>query len=204
MSLYPIQSMGIEAHCSDLIVDPDDPEVIHFLSVCGYQITVKGIVANLLERYSGVCVAVDGEEYDVVCSDMGYRVLLKRLPSGLAHALILPKSAVPGHKDDKGQNRFSIVTQGKEDIPILFFRHLDEKTDIPIDPSWVRWLWRTFQKEKWLNKLRTIAGDFKGYHFEFHPARLQELISGAIKEGVPEIIDCMAWKGGNYGNGDIP
>jgi hypothetical protein len=203
MPIYPIHSMGIEAHCSDLIVDPSDPEVIYFLSVCGYQITVKGIVANLLE-YSGACIEIEGKEYDLACSDMGYKVLMKRLPSGLSHALIFPKSTLPGQRDDRDKNRFSLITQDKKDIPILFFRHLYEKIEIPIDPSWMRWLWKTFQKEKWLHKLRTLVGDFKGYHSEFHPARLHELISKAIKEKVPEIIDCMAWKGGNDGNGDIP
>lgn len=201
MSLHPIHSMGIEAHCSDLIVDPHDPEVIYFLSVCGYQVTVKGIVANLLES-SGACIDIEGEEHDLSCSDMGYKVLLKRLPSGLAHALIFPKSALPG-QEAKNENQFTIVTREKADIPILFFRHLDEKTDIPIDPSWVRWLWKAFQKEKWLTRLRTLAGEFKGYHFDFHPARLHELISAAIKARVPEIVECMDWKGANDGNGDI-
>ena len=202
MSLYPIHSLGIEAHCSDLIVDPKDPEVIYLLSVCGYQITAKGIVANLL-AHSGACIEIEGEEYDLACSDMGYKILMKRLPSGLAHALVIPKSALPGRKEDREQNEFSLITQDKKDIPILFFRHLDEQIDIPIDPSWVRWLWKTFQKEKWLHKLRTLVGDFKGYHFNFHPARLHELISAAIKARVPEIVECMDWKGANDGNGDI-
>ena len=203
MSLYLIRSMGIEAHCSDLIVDPDDPEVIHFLSVCGHQITVKGIVANLLQ-YSGATISIQGKERDLVCSDMGYKVLMKRLPSGLAHALVFPKATLPGHSDDKNKNRFSIITPDKAQIPILFFRHLDKKIDIPIDPSWVRWLWKTFRKQKWLIKLKTLAGDFKGYHFEFQPARIHELISEALKEGIPEVTECLAWKGGHDGNGDFP
>lgn len=196
MALYTIHTMGIQAYCSDLIVDPDDSEIIHFLSVCGYQITVKGIIANLLKDY-GASIEIEGVKHELACSDMGYKVLRKKLPSGLAHALLIPKSAIPGHKDDKNINSFSIITWDKKDIPILFFRHLDEKTDIPIDPSWVRWLWKTFQREKWLFKLKTLAGDFKGYHFDFHPARLHELISEAIREKVPEIVKCLTWKGGN-------
>jgi hypothetical protein len=81
--------MGIQAHCSDPIVDPIDPEIIHFLSVCGYQITVKGIVANLLGRFNGATIEIEGEEYDLICSGMGYKVLIKKLPSGLAHALLI-------------------------------------------------------------------------------------------------------------------
>jgi DNA-directed RNA polymerase subunit RPC12/RpoP len=201
MPLYPIYTMGIQAHCSDLIIDPTDPEIVHFLSICGYQITVKGIIANLLE-HCGAIIEIDGEEHDLICSGMGYRVLVKKLPSGLAHAMIIPKPALPGYQDDKNQTRFSIITREKKDIPILFFRHLDEKTEIPIDPSWVRWLWRTFQKEKWLFKLKTLAGDFKGYLFDYHEARLHELISDAIKNKTPEIIECMTWKGVNDGSND--
>ena len=202
MALYPIHTMGIQAHCSDLIVDPDDPEIIHFLSVCGYQVTVKGIIANLLERYSGACIEIEGEEYDLTCSNMGYRALVKKLPSGLAHALLIPKSSLPGYRDGKNQNRFSIITRDRKDIPILFFRHFDEKTEIPIDPSWGHWLWKTFQREKWLFKLKTLVGDFKGYHFEWHPERLHELISEALREKTPEIFKCMTWKGASDGNSD--
>jgi len=202
MALYTIHTMGIQAYCSDLIVDPTDSEIIHFLSVCGYQVTVKGIIANLLERYCGACIEIDGAEHDLACSDMGYKVLIKKLPSGLAHALLIPKPAIPGHKDDKNKNQFSIITRDKREIPILFFRHLDEKTEIPIDPSWVRWLWKTFQREKWLFKLKTLVGDFKGYLFDYHQARLHELISEAIRGKAPEIVKCMTWKGDNDGNSD--
>jgi len=201
MALYTIHTMGIQAHCSDLIVDPTDSEIIHFLSICGYQVTVKGIIANLLES-CGASIEIDGAKHDIACSDIGYKVLIKKLPSGLAHALLIPKPALPGYKDDKNKNQFFIITQDRKEIPILFFRHLDEKTEVPMDPSWVRWLWKTFQKEKWLFKLKTLVGDFKGYQFDFHPARLHELISEAIREKAPEIVKCMTWKGDNDGSND--
>ena len=51
MKLYPIHIAGINAYCSDLITDYQDQEIVYFLSVCGYQATVKGIIANLLESY---------------------------------------------------------------------------------------------------------------------------------------------------------
>ena len=51
MTLYPIHAMGIQAYCSDLIVDSSDSETVYFMSVAGYQATVKGIIANLLDNY---------------------------------------------------------------------------------------------------------------------------------------------------------
>ena len=51
MKLYPIHATGIRAYCSDLIIDPYDLDTVYFMSICGYQATVKGIIANLLENY---------------------------------------------------------------------------------------------------------------------------------------------------------
>ena len=58
MSLPIINSGGIKAFCSDLIVN--DNNEIYFLSVAGYQTAVKGIIANILE-YTSVRVRIDNE-----------------------------------------------------------------------------------------------------------------------------------------------
>jgi len=201
MTLYPIHTMGIKAWCSDLIIDPQDVETVYFMSICGYQVTVKGIVANLLEN-CGISIEVDGVEHYLVRSDMGYKVQMKKLPSGLVHAVVLPKLALPKNDEEK-QNRFFVITQEDQDVLTLFFRHLDEKTEIPLHPSWAAWLWKTFKKQDdWFIALQTLVGSFKGYLFDFHPAQLHDLISKAIRKKVPEIVKCMTWKGGN-GDGTI-
>ena len=201
MTLYPIHTMGIKAWCSDLIIDPQDMETVYFMSICGYQVTVKGIVANLLEN-CGISIEVDGVEHYLVRSDMGYKVQMKKLPSGLVHAVVLPKLALPKNDEEK-QNRFFIITKEDQDVLTLFFRHLDEKTEIPLHPSWAAWLWTTFQKQDdWLIALHTLVGDFEGHLFDFHPTQLHDLISKAIKKKVPEVVKCMTWKGGN-GDGTI-
>ena len=62
MELYPIFATGIKAFCSDMIIDPYSLEEVYFMSIAGYQTTVKGIIANLLENY-GLSIEVKGEEY---------------------------------------------------------------------------------------------------------------------------------------------
>ena len=62
MNLYPIHAMGIKAYCSDIIVDPYEPDTVYFMSICGYQATVKGVIANLLGKY-GISIEVDGIDY---------------------------------------------------------------------------------------------------------------------------------------------
>ena len=196
MTLYPIHTMGIKAWCSDLIIDPQDLETVYFMSICGYQVTVKGIVANLLEN-CGISIEIDGVEHYLTRSDMGYKVQMKKLPSGLVHAVVLPKLAL-SRNDEEKQNRFFVITKEEQYVLTLFFRHLDEKTEIPLHPTWASWLWKAFKKQDdWFIELQTLVGNFKGYLFDFHPTQLHDLISKAIRKKVPEVVKCMTWKGEN-------
>ena len=195
MTLYPIHAMGIQAYCSDLIVDSSDSETVYYMSIGGYQATVKGIIANLLDNY-GISVEVDGNSHYLTRASFGYKALLKKLPSGLVHAVLFPKLALP-KSDDENQDSFFIMTDERDKVLTLFFRHLDEKTDIPLHPSWASWLWKTFgSQEGWLLAAQTIVGSFEGYYFEFNHENLYDLVSEAIRKRVPEVIDTMRWKGG--------
>ena len=199
MALYPITAAGIRAFCSDIILDPCDLDTVYFMSICGYQATVKGVVANLLEN-NGIRINIEGEAYSLTRSGFGYKTRIKKLPSGLVHAVLFPGAAL-AKKEGERENGFYIFTREMREIPSLFFRHLDAGTDIPLHPSWSNWLWERFEaQDGWLVELKTLAGDFKGYSFAFNPGELQELISEAIKSSVPEVVTCMQWKGGN-GNG---
>ena len=198
MKLYPVNALGIQAYCSDIVIDPHDLNTVYFMSICGYQVTVKGIIANLLENY-GISIEIDRIEYYLVRSSFSYKALLKKLPSGLVHAILFPKLALPKNIEEK-QNNFIIFTEQskREELLSLFYRHLDEKTDIPLHPSWDSWLWQVFkEQEGWLSELKTLAGNYRGYSFEFNPKQLNDLISEAIRKKIPEIIDCMRWKGGD-------
>ena len=196
MELYPITATGIRAYCSDMILDPYDLDTIYFMSICGYQATVKGVIANLLENY-GISINIEGEEYYLTRAGFGYRTQVKKLPSGLVHAVLFPRMALAGN-DKERQNSFYVFTREKSQILSLFFRHLDQETDIPLHPSWSRWLWEEFKKEdRWLVELKTLVGCFKGYSFAFNPKKLHDLVSGAIRNRAPDIIRCMEWKGGN-------
>jgi hypothetical protein len=164
-------------------------------------VTVKGIIANLLED-CGIDIEIDGVDHYLIRSSMGYKVQIKKLPSGLVHAVVIPKLALSKNDDEK-LNSFFVITGKDQDILTLFYRHLDERTEIPLHPSWAAWLWNVFkEQDDWLIELKTLAGDFKGYLFNFHPTQLHDLISEAIRKRVPKVVQCMTWKGGN-GNGRI-
>jgi len=197
MKLYPISSFGIKAYCSDMIVDPDDLETVFFMSICGYQATVKGIVASLIENH-GVSINTEKTEHDLMRSNLTYKIQQKKLPSGRVHALVFPKLALANH-DDEDQNSFFIFTTNGESESLLhlFYRHLDQKTQVPLHPSWKNWLWQTFdQQNNWIMTLRTLVGSYQGYRFSFNSSRLHDLVSKAIKNKDPGVISCMRYKGG--------
>jgi len=202
MKLYPIMATGIRAYCSDVIVDAQETDTVYFMSICGYQATVKGIIANLLENY-GISIELEGGERYLVRSDLGYKVQIRKLPSVRVHAMLYPILTLPKNMEEE-QNRFFIFTDRIETRRELFFRHLDEKTVIPLHPSWTGWLWSLFEKQGWLIKLKTLVGDYRGYAVGFHPKQLQDLISEALRNNVPAIVACMTWKGENsHGKCDL-
>lgn len=199
MELYHIYAMGIRAYCSDMIIEPEELTTVCFMSIAGYQVAVKGIIANLLENY-GISLDIEGKEFHLERSSLAYKVLVRKLPSGLAHAILFPKVALP-RNDEDDQNIFHLFTDQEEERLGMFFRHLDKKTDIPLHPSWSGWLWKAFEDREWLIELMTLAGTYKGYSIRFNPKELHDMISDAMKMDMPEVTGCMRWKGGqNNGN----
>ena len=197
MKLHPIMATGIRAFCSHLIVDPKETDTAYFMSICGYQAAVKGIIANFLESY-GISIELEGGEYYLMRADLGYKVQLKKLPSARAHAMLYPILTLADTAEEE-QNRFFIFTDKTAEREELFFRHLDERVDTPLHPSWTDWLWWLFENQDgWLTRLETLLGDYQGFAFRFHPKQLQDLISKAFKNKVPEILDCMKWKGDDH------
>ncbi len=198
MKLFPIYSLGIKAFCSDMIIDTENEGVIYFMSLCGYQATVKGLVANFLE-YHGISIEIYGEEYYLTRNSLGYKVQMKKLPSGLSHAIVFPELALP-KRDETNQNRILIIVNQHENLLNLFYRHLDEKTDIPLHPSWSQWLWNMFEyQENWIHELTTLAGNYRGYCFNFSSNRLYDLISSALQRNLPDVIGCLEKKGIRHG-----
>jgi hypothetical protein len=102
--------------------------------------------------------------------------------------------------DEEDQSSFLIFTTKGESETLLhlFYRHLDQKTQVPLHPSWKKWLWQTFtQQNNWIMTLRTLVGSYQGYRFSFNSSRLHDLVSKAIKNKDPEVISCMRRRGGN-------
>ena len=198
MVLPIINSGGIKAYCSDLIID--DENEIYFLSVAGYQTAVKGIIANVLE-YNSVTIKIDGEYLYPLRSTESYSVPYQKLPSGLFQGVILPKIAFPGN--DESKDNFLIIAEDTTMANDLFFKHLDEKTEVPLHPTWSGWLWRTFSEKAWLTPLECLFGDYEGYLVEINEDELRDTITMAIAHKNVEVMACFK-KGGKNGTNEQP
>ncbi len=194
MTLPIIRSRGIEAYCSDLVVDENT--WAYLLSVAGYQTAVKGIIACVLE-YQNATVAVNGSYEYVNRVAESYCVHYQKLPSGLFQGTILPKIALPNYEESK--DTFLIVAENSSIARTLFFDHLEEKTEVPLHRAWSDWLWRTFLEENWLTPLETLIGSYKGFLVGIYEDDLKDAIAAAVRNKKHEIIRCFQKeKGGTH------
>ena len=192
MTLPIIRSGGIEAYCSDLVMDGNT--WAYFLSVAGYQTAVKGIIANLLE-YRTMTVALTGGYQHINRAGVSYSVHYQKLPSGLFQGVILPKMAMPNCEESK--DSFLVLAETVSSAKELFFTLLEEKTEIPLHKAWSNWLWRAFTDNGWLTPLETLIGGYKGFLVNIYEDDLKDAITMEIRGRNPEIITCFK-KGGAY------
>ena len=170
MAVSGINSAGISAWCSELIINEESEA--YFLSVAGYQSAVKGIIANFLQ-FGSITLNVDGKYFYPIRSSLTYTVHYRKLPSGLYQCVTFPKIALPDdNKDKDSKDIFLVIAQTGLLARDLFFKHLDNSTDIPLHPLWSHWLWQTFSKKFWLTRLKTLVGDYQGYLIQINEDEL--------------------------------
>jgi len=184
VTLPVIRSKGIRAYCSDLIVDSGG--ITYLLSVAGHQVAVKGIVANVLANGPA---AIYGKKLhmDLQRDSVAYQVRYHRLPSGLYQAVLLPKMAFSGCREPADQFMVLCHDEPQE----LFFQLLQERTDIPLHPSWAGWLWRHMKQQGRIITLETIVGEYRGYLVDLDRPNLSQAIADEIRKQNPALLHCF-------------
>lgn len=184
MTLPIIKSKGIQAYCTDLVMDPEG--TAYLLSVAGYQVAVKGIIANVLDC-GPVSVYGAGLRVEITRDSTAYQVHYHRLPSGLYQAALVPKMAFAKCQEPK--DRFLVLCQdnGKE----LFFDLLQAKSDIPLHPSWADWLWHHLARQNQLVALETVVGDYRGYLAFIDRNQLMQDLAEQLSNKTPELMHCF-------------
>ncbi len=125
-----------------------------------------------------------------------FNTIYRKLPSGLYQGVVIPKIAMPlGNESSEPTGDFMVIAENEKAIIELFYKHLEEKSEIPLHPSWIQWLWSTFLENGWLTPLICKVGTIQGYLVEVFEDELKDKIIEAIALKTPEIIKCFD-KGG--------
>ena len=189
--LHVINSGGVFAYCSDLIVTGHDDNKVYFLAVAGNQASVKGILAALLEGQS-VWVSIDESQHYLERLPESYRLLVKRLPSGYAQGLLFVQSALlESPEQNEPAKRFLLMSHDPERNQTILFHQLQQRLELPLHQSWARWLWRLFEEREWLSPLVTLAGGYAAFCVELNQQELHEAISEALAAREPKLGGCF-------------
>jgi hypothetical protein len=142
-----VQSSGFSVSTDAFVWEPEaDPSAgrmrLWFLSLLGSQQALKAIWARLLK---GELVTISREalgqvRFGVLAPEgpRGWRSYTASLPAAAGHQLVLlPEVArYQWIRDD-----FLLLARSAEEVPLLHFRFLDRRVDVPLHPLWRDWLW---------------------------------------------------------------
>jgi len=189
--LYKIRTGGIEAYCSDLIVENETNQYVYLLGVAGYQTAVKGILANFVKG-EPLSININNNITWVEKLPGSYQMKLKKMPSEYSHGIALPKIGQLQENDQQTLAReIFLISNEQNNVKTLVFSQLDQRIEIPLHPSWTDWLWKLFEKNEWITKLQTLVGQFEGNLINIHQEQLSDEITQAIRKKVPEVVHCM-------------
>jgi hypothetical protein len=188
--LPKIRTQGIEAYCSDLIVDKETSQYVYLLGVAGHQSTVKGILANMLKGES-LSVEINKETCWIERFSTNYLMKIKKMPSEYCHGISLIKIGTDQGDKVGPYREFLLLNEDPLEVKGPFYDHLDQKTEVPLHPGWTDWLWKLFGQKEWITRLDTLVGKYEAYLVNFHQEELSLEITEAIKKKAPEVINCL-------------
>lgn len=187
--LHRIRVEGIEAYCSDLVVDKETSQNAYFLSLAGYQTAVKGILANFLKGET-LAVTIGRKTYCFNRLSGCYLMKIKKMPSQYCHGMAVARM-IGSQNGEEQAKEFLLITKDPGKVKDQFYRCLDARTEVPLDPSWEEWLWKLFEEKEWSTSLKTLAGQNQGYLVSVYPEELISEISQAIEFKVPELVETI-------------
>ena len=179
MQLHTIRAAGFTATVDAFA---QDGEQLWLLSMLGSQQSVRALWARL----------VKGETANLSEDDLGegspcwlareawgtWRFHGARLPSSAAyHGMLVPDLA--SYTSERPD--FLLLARTEDEAPMLHYRFLNRRVDLPLHPSWAAWLW-----DRGLTSGETEALHAAGVHAYRCRADVQQLeadIGEAVRRG---------------------
>ncbi len=177
MQLHTIRAAGFTATVDAFA---QDGEQLWFLSMLGNQQSVRALWARLVKGETAYLSEGDldgGSPWCLAREAWGtWRFHGARLPSSAAyHGMLVPDLA--SYTCERPD--FLLLARTEDEAPMLHYRFLNRRVNLPLHPSWAEWLWeRGF-----------ASGEAEGLHsagisgYRCHPdvKQLEEDIGEAVR-----------------------
>lgn len=187
-ALPVLQAGGFTATVDAFAWEPDpDPAArrmwLWFLSLLGPQQALKALWARLVKgELATLSREALGQVHFCALAPEGpraWRSFTASLPAAGGHQLaLLPEAA----RHTAARDDFLLLPRTPEEAPLLHFRFLDRRVDLPLHAGWRTWLW-----ERALRAGEAVALEAEGiaaYRCSPDPDALVADVSAAVRAGV--------------------
>ena len=195
-TLPVLQAGGFSATVDAFAWEPDpDPGArqmrLWFLSLLGPQESVKALWARLVKS-EVVTLSFEGLGNAHFCAlapegPRAWRFYTANLRAAAAyHAVLVPEAALYGGE----RPDFLLLVRQPEEAPMLHYRFLNRRLDLPLHPEWASWLW-----DRALRIGEAVALESRGlraYRCLPNPEKLAVDLGAALREGVLGLIEGSA------------
>lgn len=157
-----------------------DESELWFLSLLGNRDSIRALWARLVK---GEMAYLGADQYDgggpcwLASAARGqFRLHITRLPAtGAHHALLVPDAALYATE----QQDFVLLCRTEEEAPLLHYRFLNRRLDLPLHPAWGEWLWERALRSGEAQALDAL--DVHAYRCAPDAAELQDALGRAIR-----------------------
>jgi hypothetical protein len=183
-----LQAGGFTATVDAFAWEPDPDPAAHcmrlwFVSLLGSQQAVRALWARLVrgELATFSRQALGQVQFCALAPEgpRTWRSYCASLPAAAGHQLVLLPEAA-SHRATRAD--FLLLPRTEEEAPLLHFRFLDRRVDVPLHANWHSWLW-----ERALSRGEAVALEAEGlraYRCAPNPDALAADLADAVRRGV--------------------
>ncbi|MEK6921892.1 MAG: hypothetical protein AABX82_08435 [Nanoarchaeota archaeon] len=147
---------------------------VMFMSMFGNKTAVKGLWSSLmLGKWIDLFTKVERNIF--AKEENKWRIYMKSLASGIAHAILIPQQIHLKRVKDE----FVIIGFSEEKIRESFFLYLNKVSKIPLKKEWADWLFLKAGREDMLKELTTL--NITAFYYQGNDDWLSEIVTSGIK-----------------------
>jgi len=157
-----------------------DESELWFLSLLGNRDSIRALWARLVKGETSYLAADQfsgGVPRWLAGSVRGQcRLHIARLPaSGAHHALLVSDAALYATE----RPDFLLLCRTQEEAPLLHYRFLNRRVDLPLHPAWSAWLWERALRSGEVRALDALG--VHAYRCTPDPAELEDALGRALR-----------------------